>query len=181
MADKRKNYRKGMSLEIDRCRLRAPFSVDACRYDSAGISGTLATGEETFHPDVLQRLSVSYDSDGSRSACLYADHDGFVRQEAAALPPELLEAFPQPFGQERGHPEMEGRGEKSRRVRAFGKAVAQFLVGEVHHALRGSSLTHVALLPAGELEGFLEIEHPQGRRIGIEGRRAGQQGTCFME
>ena len=42
-----------------------PFSVDTCRYDSSGISGSFATREKSFHLYVLKCFSIAGDADGS--------------------------------------------------------------------------------------------------------------------
>ena len=107
----------------------------------------------------VQGVAVAHDADGCRRAGLYGYHHGVVGQEATCVAAELLEAFGQTAGDERGQPEVQGRSNQAGGVRRLGQVGTEAAVHEVGHTLRRRRLTTVTLLPAEALKVFLKGKH----------------------
>ena len=135
------------------------FAVDGRADNASGIAGTFAARVESFEADMAQCVRQTRDADRCRGAGLYADDCSFISQETMTLSPETAESFLQALSDERRHPEMEGRRDKTRRIAARREVVAEPPVDEVCHTLRRRSLTATALLPGETLEMLLEKKH----------------------
>lgn len=70
---------------------------------------------------------------------------------------EKLEGLLETGDDERRHPEVERTGDEARRIARLGEVVTQAAINEVGHALSRSRLPHIALLPCGPLQLFLEM------------------------
>ena len=108
---------------------------------------------------MLQRQLVAKDANGRRRASLHCNEHRLVGQEAMGPLAESLEAILKTFGYERREPEIKRTANQAWRITALGQVVAQAIVDKIGHALRGSRLPHVALLPTRLLQPLLEIHH----------------------
>ena len=134
------------------------FAIYTCRDDTAGITGTLATGEETTDAHVLEGLPLTQNAHRGRGAGFDGYHVGLVGEEAMVGTAKGLETLLQTGGDELGHPEVQRTGNETGGIGAFVEVSTETVVDKVGHALSRGRLLAVALKPAMALQLLLKQE-----------------------
>lgn len=133
------------STQVGCTLLGTALAVNACRDDTSGITGSLATGEQTMKAHMLKSSRIADDTDRARRTGLHSYEHSLVREEAMVTLSKIQETFLQTFRDERGHPEMKRRTDQAGRIAAFRQIKTEPAIYEVIHALGWSRLTAVAL------------------------------------
>ena len=73
--------------------LCAPLTINTCRDDTASVACPLATGEQSFQPEMLQGDVVAQDADRGRGTGLDGDEHCLIGEEAVMMLSEKCETL----------------------------------------------------------------------------------------